>query len=77
LPLSFLDLNPASDFNSEYVSGPLEFKIRRMSILFGLAMTEKIILTRFDVDCKIPPDFLGSIIPAASILMVRLKISTK
>jgi hypothetical protein len=71
LPLSFLDLKPASDFNSEYVRGPLEFKIRKMSILFGLAMTEKIIRTRFDVDCKMPPLFFGSIAPVAtSILML-------
>jgi hypothetical protein len=54
LPDSFFDLNPASDFSSEYVSGPLEFKIRRISILFGLAITEKIILTRFEADSKIP-----------------------
>jgi hypothetical protein len=49
-----LSLNPASDFNSEYVSGPLEFKIRRISILLGLAITEKIILTRFEADSNIP-----------------------
>src|SRR5574337_1727145 len=57
LPLSFFDLNPARDFNSEYVRGPFEFKILKISILLGLAMTEKIILTRFDADCKMPPRF--------------------
>ena len=37
------------------MSGPLELRILRISILLGLAITEKIILTRFDVDCKRPP----------------------
>jgi hypothetical protein len=74
LPLSFLDLNPANDFSSEYVSGPLEFKIRKMSIRLGLAITEKIILTRFDVDCRMPPLFFGSMDPVATstlMLMAR------
>jgi hypothetical protein len=35
---SFFDLILANDFNLEYVSGPLEFKMRRMSILLGLAI---------------------------------------
>ncbi|HEX5519641.1 MAG TPA: hypothetical protein VFX18_04305 [Candidatus Nitrosocosmicus sp.] len=33
---------------------PLELRIRKISILLGLAITEKIILTRLDVDSKIP-----------------------
>jgi hypothetical protein len=32
----------------------LEFRIRRMSILLGLAITEKIILTLFEADSKTP-----------------------
>ena len=35
-----LDLNQNNDLSSEYVNGPLGFKILRISILLGLTMTE-------------------------------------
>ncbi|WP_415311218.1 hypothetical protein [Candidatus Nitrosocosmicus sp. FF01] len=54
MPDSFFDLNPANDLSSEYVSGPLLFRIRRISIRLGLAITEKIILTLLDVDSNTP-----------------------
>ena len=59
LPDSFFDLKPARALSSEYVSGPFVLRIRSMSILFGLAITEKIILTRLEADSKTPP-FLES-----------------
>jgi hypothetical protein len=41
--------------NAEFV-----LRMRRMSILLGLAITENIILTRFDADSSTPP-FLESL----------------